>query len=105
MTYHVTREDRLAIALIPTEQLVAVVSSQLVPEIIEVMLDELNDRYVAHVDAAYEDSHDEFQAALDDLLREIESLDVTIVDADEDLEEFEDVDFDDYAGEDFGPGV
>ncbi len=112
--YSPTPEDRDAIACMDTDRLLAIVSVQLVPQIVEIMVDELNARYTAEFDAAYADEIDDFARELDALLAELSSLDVFTVE-DEELdvdvlsdeywaaEEFDASDFwaaDDFYGDD-----
>jgi len=59
--YRVTQADRDAVAAFSTEKLVALVSVQLVQEIVEVMIDELNARYAPSIAAAQEQAELELE--------------------------------------------
>lgn len=70
--YQPTPEDRFIISQIPTEVLLNTVCQQLVPEIVEIMVDELNGRYQVAEDLAVAESWDDFNAELNSLMAELE---------------------------------
>lgn len=90
--YQVTPADRVIIANAPTEQLIEIVSVQIFPEVVAVMVEELNARYQLAEDLTVADELEGFEAELDALMRELESLDFSI-----EVEDFDDSD--DYGWE------